>query len=66
VLVRQECRRHQNSHLLGVLHRFERRPHSYFGITVADVAADDPIHRDRLSMSALTSLTAASWSGIST
>ena len=48
VLVGQQRRRHQHRDLLTVLHRLERRPHRDLGLAVADVAADHPVHRDRL------------------
>ena len=48
VLVGQQRRRHQHRDLLAVLHRLERRPHRDLGLAVADVAADHPVHRDRL------------------
>ena len=48
VLVGQQRRRHQDGDLLAVLHRLERRPDGDLGLPVADVAADDPVHRDRL------------------
>ena len=38
----------QDGHLLAVLHRLERRPYRDLGLAVADVAADQPVHRDRL------------------
>ena len=40
--------RHQDGHLLAVLHRLERGPHGDLGLAVADVAADDAVHRQRL------------------
>src|SRR3712207_8908501 len=36
------------SDLLAVLHRLERGPHRDLGLAVADVAADQPVHRDGL------------------
>ena len=48
VLLRQQRGRHQHRHLLAVLHRLERRPDRDLGLAVADVAADQPVHRDRL------------------
>ena len=48
VLIGQQRRRHQHRHLLAVLHGLERRPHRDLGLAVADVAADHPVHRDRL------------------
>ena len=48
VLIGQQRRRHQHRDLLAVLHRLERRAHRDLGLAVADVAADHPVHRDRL------------------
>ncbi len=48
VLLGQQRRRHQDGDLLAVLHRLERRPYRDLGLAVADVAADQPVHRDRL------------------
>ena len=48
VLLRQQRGRHQHGDLLAVLHRLERRPHRDLGLAVADVAADQPVHRDGL------------------
>ena len=48
VLLDQQRRRHQHRDLLAVLHRLERRAHRDLGLAVADVAADQPVHRDRL------------------
>ncbi len=44
----QQRGRHQHRHLLAVLHRLERRPDRDLGLAVADVAADHPVHRQRL------------------
>ena len=49
VLLHEQRRRHQDGDLLAVLHRLERGPHGDLGLAVADVAADQPVHRDRLS-----------------
>ena len=38
---------HQDGDLLAVLHRLERGPHRDLGLAVADVAADQPVHRHR-------------------
>jgi hypothetical protein len=38
---------HEDGDLLAVLHRLERGPHGDLGLAVADVAADEPVHRDR-------------------
>ena len=48
VLLHEQRRRHQHGDLLAVLHRLERGPHRDLGLAVADVAADQPVHRDRL------------------
>ena len=47
VLGDQQRRGHQHGDLLAVLHRLERRPHRDLGLAVADVAADQPVHRHR-------------------
>ena len=49
VLERQDRRRRQERDLLAVHHRFERRAHGHFGLAVADVAAEQPVHRRRRS-----------------
>ncbi len=46
VLLHEQRRRHQHGDLLAVLDRLERRPHRDLGLAVADVAADEPVHRD--------------------
>ncbi len=48
VLLHQQRGRHQHRDLLAVLHRLEGRPHRDLGLAVADVAADQPVHRDGL------------------
>ena len=48
MLLREQRGGHQHGHLLAVLHRLERRPHRDLGLAVADVAADQPVHRDGL------------------
>ena len=48
VLVGEQRRRHQNGHLLAVLHRLERGAHRDLGLAVADITADHPVHRHRL------------------
>ncbi|MEI2704359.1 MAG: hypothetical protein V9E89_03635 [Ilumatobacteraceae bacterium] len=48
VLLREDRRRHQHGHLLAVIDRLERRPQRDFGFAVADIAADQAIHRVRL------------------
>ena len=45
VLLHQQRGRHQHGHLLAVLHRLEGRAHRDLGLAVADVAADQPVHR---------------------
>ena len=45
VLLGQQSRRHQDDHLLAVLHRLERGSHGDLGLAVADVAGDHPVHR---------------------
>ncbi len=45
VLLRQHGGRHQHRHLLAVLHRLEGGAQRDLGLAVADVAADQPIHR---------------------
>ena len=46
VLLHEQRRRHQDGDLLAVLDRLERRPDRDLGLAVADVAADQPVHRD--------------------
>ena len=41
----EQRRRHQHRDLLALLHRLERRAHGDLGLAVADVAADQPVHR---------------------
>ena len=48
VLLDQQGGRHQDRHLLAVHHRLERGAHRDLGLAVADVAADQPVHRDHL------------------
>src|SRR5207237_2247237 len=45
VLVREDRRRREESDLLAVEHRLEGRPHGDLRLAVADVAAEEPIHR---------------------
>ena len=45
VLRHQQRRGHEHGDLLAVLHRLERRAHGDLGLAVADVAADQPVHR---------------------
>ena len=47
VLLREDRRRHQHQHLLAVLGGLERRAQRDLGLAVADVAADQPVHRPR-------------------
>ena len=47
VLLGEDRRRHQQHHLLAVLDGLERRPQRDLGLAVADVAADQAVHRPR-------------------
>ena len=47
VLERQHRRRRQDGDLLAVHHRLERGAHRHFGLAVADVAAQQAVHRRR-------------------
>ena len=47
VLKRQHRRRREDRDLLAVHHRLERRAHRDFGLAVADIAAEQAIHRRR-------------------
>ena len=47
VLLGEDRRRHQHQHLLALVGRLERRPQRDLGLAVADVAADQPVHRPR-------------------
>ena len=47
VLLRQDRRRHEHQHLLAVLGGDEGRAQRDLGLAVADVAADEPVHRAR-------------------
>ena len=47
MLKRQHRRRRENGHLLAVHHRLERGAHRDLGLAVADVAAQQAIHRRR-------------------
>ena len=47
MLKRQHGGRCEKRHLLAVHHRLERGPHRHFGLAVADVAAQQAIHRRR-------------------
>ena len=47
MLKRQHRRRREERHLLAVHHRLERGAHRDFGLAVADVAAQQAVHRRR-------------------
>ena len=47
VLLHEQRGRAQDGHLLAVLDRLEGRPHRDLGLAVADVAADEAVHRHR-------------------
>ena len=47
MLAREQRRRHEDGDLLAVLHRLERGAQRDLGLAVADVAADEAVHRDR-------------------
>ena len=47
MLVGEQRGRHEDRHLLAVLHRLERGPHRDLGLAEPDVAADEAVHRDR-------------------
>ena len=47
MLLGEDRRRHQQHHLLAVLHRLERGAQRDLGLAVADVAADQAVHRPR-------------------
>ena len=66
VLLGQDGRRHQHGDLLAVVDRLERGADGDLGLAVADVAADEAVHRPRLlPCRALISSMAVSWSGVS-
>ncbi len=46
MLLDEQRGRDENGDLLAVLHRLECSPHRNLGLAVADIAADDPVHRD--------------------
>ena len=48
MLLGQNRRRHQHRHLIAGIDRFECGANGQFGFAVADVAAQQPIHRPRL------------------
>ena len=45
VLAGQDGRRAEDGHLLAVHDRLEGGPHGHLGLAVADVAAEEPVHR---------------------
>ena len=45
VLEREHGGRREERHLLAVHHRLEGRAHRHLGLAVADVAAQQPVHR---------------------
>ncbi len=45
VLPGQYRSRHQHRHLFAVKHRLERGPQSDFGLAIANITADQPVHR---------------------
>ncbi len=47
VLLGENRRRHENGDLLPILHRLEGGAHRHLGLSVADVAADQAVHRLR-------------------
>ena len=47
VLAREQRRRHEHRDLRAVEHRLGRGAQRDLGLAVADVAADEPVHRDR-------------------
>ena len=47
MLKRQHRRRRQHRHLLRIRNRLERRAHRYFRFPVSNVAAQQPVHRQR-------------------
>ena len=48
VLVAQDCRRGEHRDLFAVCNRFERGPHRHFRLSVTDIAADQPVHGNRV------------------
>ena len=65
MLLGQDGRRHQHRHLLAVHDRLEGRPDGHLGLAVADVAAEQAVHRLGLSPCPLDLPMARSWSGVS-
>ena len=47
MLCREQCGRHEQCHLFFVGNRFKRGADRDFGLSVADVAADQAVHRTR-------------------
>ena len=45
MLKAQNRGRREHRNLLAVLHRFEGRAHGHFGLAIANVSAQQPIHR---------------------
>ena len=48
MLLHEQGRRHEHGDLFGVLHRFECRAQRDFGLAEPHVAANEPVHRNRL------------------
>ena len=65
VLLGEDRRRREDQHLPAVVGGLERRAQRDLGLAVADVAADQAVHRLRRSMSALTTSIASRWSAVS-
>ena len=65
VLLGQDRGRHQHGDLLAGVDGLEGRADGDLGLAVADVAADQAVHRLLSAMSRLTASIAASWSGVS-
>ena len=65
MLLREDRRRHQHQHLLAGLRGLEGGAQRDLGLAVADVAADQPVHRPRRFHVRLTSSIASRWSGVS-
>ena len=47
VLLGEDRRRHQHQHLLALVGGLERGPQGHLGLAVADISADQPVHRPR-------------------
>lgn len=65
MLLRQNRGRHQHRDLLAFDRRFESGPDRHLRFSVANVAAEQAVHRPVFSMSFLISSMARSWSGVS-